>query len=120
MGRRLLKRIAQGRIKAELISKQWYDFKDYCGFGYCQTDHELHFDDYIILLEVKLTQCDQAIPQMVDLYLPVMKLVHQKPVIPVQVCKNLTHKPEDSIWDVEQLIKRPEMRIWTWHYLAEQ
>lgn len=109
-----------GQLGAVMIkSGQWYDFEDYNGYGCCETDHELHFDEFIILLEAKLTQSDAAVGQMCKLYLPVMKLVWQKPVIPVQVCKNLRYHPEALLGDIETLITKPEMKVWTWHYLGD-
>ena len=120
MGRRMSKRVAQGKIEAELKRGQWYGFHDYNGYGYCQTDLELHLDGYIILLEVKLTQTACAVSQLTELYLPVLKALYQVPVIPVQVCRAMREKPENLLRDIEDLIKRPAMLVWTWHYLGER
>ena len=95
-------------------------FEDANGIGCCQTDHELHFEDYIILLECKLTQSPLAVPQMTKLYIPVMKEIYDKPIIPVQVCKNLKTNPPNLLADIEVLIEHPRMAIWTWHYLADR
>ncbi len=120
VGRKLKRRISLERFDADLVQGQWYSFTDENGFGCCQTDIELHFPAHIILLEVKLTQTRHAEGQMLDLYLPVLKEVHGKPVIPVQVCKNMRHKADLALRDIEDLIAKPEMKLWTWHYLADR
>lgn len=120
MGRKLQARINKGLLDGELKSGQWYRYEDLNGYGCCQTDHELHLEDYIILLECKLTQSDIAFPQMVKLYVPVLREVYDKPVIPVLACKNMRKAAKNSIKDIEDLVKRPLMKLWTWHYLAER
>lgn len=125
VGRKLANRIKNGLLNfgsdmPTIHSEQWFYFRDMNGSGYCQTDHYLKYENFIVLLECKLTQSNDAIKQMALLYRPVLEHIYGLPVIPVQVCKNLRYNPPNLIVDIEDLLAEPKIQLWTWHYLAER
>lgn len=115
---RLLKRLnAEGELPGELYLSQWIAYEDKNGQGFAQVDAFLVRDDLILLVEVKLTQTDYAKGQMLKLYLPLLKKIYQRPVVCLQVCKNLRRVPENKSTALE-LVKNPKPGVWTWHWLG--
>lgn len=105
----------------QAIHEQWYEFTDARGHGYCQTDHIVEFDHCIVVFESKLTQTFDAIKQINGLYRPVVELALKKPVIGVQVCKNLVKEGGKDLIHNPRAIPtfKPSLRVWTWHHLGE-
>lgn len=54
---------------------QWFEFKDMNGPGHCQMDLVIEGQKRIVILECKLTEVDQGISQLRDLYFPIAKMV---------------------------------------------
>lgn len=118
IGRRLKQQIRDGELYAELISGQWFQFKDANGFGFCQTDHLLVTPTGIIILECKLTQTEKAWVQLDNLYLPVLSAVYSLPVYTIQVCRNLRYVPTNGlITDLAEFCDAPRKGHWTMHWI---
>ena len=118
VGRRLKERIIAGEINAKLVSNQWFAFEDSLGAGFCQTDHYLICDGFIVLIECKLSQSSYADDQMTKLYEPVLRAVYGLPVVCVQVFKNVRAYPKNSIMDILEIIKFPKAGVHNWHFLG--
>ncbi len=73
---------------------QWFYYVDRNGPGYCQPD--LYFEEQgrLIVLECKLTDCDGARGQILDLYAPVLSKALGKPVQGIIVVRHLTRNTE--------------------------
>lgn len=104
------------------IHEQWFEFTDARGYGVCQTDHLAVFDHCVVVFETKLTQTFQAIKQINGLYRPVVEKVWARPVIGVQICKNLVKDPGPGLVRNPRVIPSfaPSDRVWTLHYIGEQ
>lgn len=72
----------------------WFTFRDINGSGYCQPDFLLVLNNLAVILECKYSWTMAAWGQMELLYVPVLKLALQRPVIGIQLCKRLI--PEAS------------------------
>lgn len=92
---RLLKRALD--LEADLNYNPWIGFTDSTGTHYCQPDIYIVLPGYVLLLEVKLTQTENAEVQLLDLYAPLLEHIYSRPVVTVQVCKNLRYKPKFEI-----------------------
>lgn len=99
-GKRLRARQARFGFPGEIFSGQWFRFKDAGGFGFAQPDFYILRADHIILFECKLTGKDEAWRQLRDLYSPLLEEFYSRPVICVQVCKNI--RPESRPVDLVQ------------------
>jgi len=70
----------------------WWEFEDREGKGFCQTDFWAGAKEWVIILEVKLSWCEEAEDQLFGLYCPVLSKalgVPWKRLLPVVVCRNL-------------------------------
>lgn len=100
-----------------VIHEQWFAGEDVNGQFFCQTDHILVLDHVAVVFETKLTQTFDAIKQINGLYRPVVALAFGRPVLGVQVCRNLVKDPGEG------LIRNPRVipsfgassRVWTLH-----
>ena len=103
-----------------IYSGAWIHFIDKNGHGYAQPDMVLELSDSVIIIEVKLTQTDTAEKQTKLLYLPlVAKLIPEKTIYLLQVCKNLRYVPKDGslIKRLEDVLGRPPYELQTLHYI---
>jgi hypothetical protein len=76
--------------RTEGLHGQWWKFRDLNGEGYCQTDIVLTLDGRAYVLEVKLTDVDEAYDQLRGLYLPVVSMALAKPTFGIVVVRHLT------------------------------
>lgn len=67
----------------------WWKYEDKNGWGACQTDLVLVGMRSVLVLEAKYTWTEDAFAQLEGLYRPVVEMAAGKPVICVQVCRNL-------------------------------
>lgn len=116
IARRLKRLIDEGKIPAELRTNQWFSFEDANGFGYCQTDHYLLLPGFIVLIECKLTQSDQAEDQLDKLYRPILEKIYGVPVVCVHCFKNMRRHPANRIDEIEEIIFKPKRGIWNLHW----
>ncbi len=71
----------------------WYSFFDANGPGYCQPDIIVVGKEQIAVFEVKLSNIEEAIKQLSNLYLPVVSKAHGKKAIGIIVVRHLTRVP---------------------------
>lgn len=117
--RRLKRWKAEGLIPGKLFLGEWIKFRDRNGVGYCQPDAWIETDQYIFLLEIKLTQTHSAVLQMKELYEPVLDFIYGKPIICIQVCKNMfKSQGKSEIFHIFPLLKKPRMGVFTWHFIG--
>lgn len=101
-------------------SGAWIHFIDKTGHGYAQPDFIIELPTSVIIIEIKLTQTDNAERQTKLLYLPlVQNLIPNKPVFLLQVCKNLRYIPKDGtlIKEIESILEREPERLYTLHFI---
>lgn len=106
-------------LSGELIHGQWYSFTDANGHGYAQSDILLIQPEQVLLVECKLTQSRDAIPQLLGLYLPLVKHIWQRPVLCVQCCHNLVKPTRRMISHPRELLEKPRIGVFTWHFLGK-
>ena len=108
--------IAADELYGTLISNRWYRFVDAAGVGFCQPDHELHLQNYIICIECKLTQTHNAHLQMQELYIPVLEEVYKKKVFAIQATHTLLYKPDGLVSDLSDFVFAPrDIGEVVWH-----
>ena len=114
---RYLKR-EKDKYEGELFVGQWLLFKDKHGYGKAQPDAYILRPDLVVLIECKLTQTDDVVPQLLQLYLPLIRQLYSRKVVCIQACHNLRYAPKKQIKDPMELIEVPRPGIWTWHYIG--
>jgi len=114
---RYLKR-EHDKFGGELFVGQWLLFKDHHGYGKAQPDAYILRPELVVLIECKLTQADDAVPQLLNLYLPLIRGLYSRPVVCIQACHNLRYTPKKLIKDPIELIDSPRPGVWTWHYIG--
>ena len=97
---------------------EWIGYTDSTGSNFCQPDIYILLPSYILLLEIKLTQTENAEIQLRDLYRPLLEALSPgRPVVMVQICKNLRYQPRNEINSVSEA-KVPGI-LYTYHCLGE-
>lgn len=96
---------------------EWLGFTDASGTTYCQPDIYVVLPSYVLLLEVKLTQTEDAEIQLRDLYRPLLEELYGLPVVMVQVCKNLRYQPKHAISSLREA-SQPGI-LYTYHCIGE-
>jgi hypothetical protein len=81
----------------------WWKFIDRHGSHWCQTDLLVRGKGTSLVLEIKLTWTWKAWVQLEELYRPVVEAALGKPMLGVQVCKNITSEARDSSLIVHNL-----------------
>ena len=114
---RALKR-EKGKYGGELFIGQWLLFRDKHGYGRAQPDAYILRPDLVVLIECKLTQTEDAEPQLLKLYLPLLRELYSRRVVCIQACHNLRYAPKKLIEDPIELINLPRTGVWTWHYIG--
>ena len=114
MGRFIQELLPPGAI---LKSEQWFYYIDENGRNYCQPDHFVVLPTHVLLVECKLTQKSRAFPQMGGLYVPVLQHIYKRPIVGVQVCRNMQFRPEKyMVEDFCTLFTyTPPERMFTYH-----
>jgi len=91
----------------------WVRFKDANGEGYCCPDFVLKLGGKIVILEAKLTDCQDAYTQLSRLYLPVFKWILQTDEIEgVVVAKNLHKKSYAPASDIPGALRGSGLVHW--------
>ncbi len=94
-------------------------FSDQNGIGWAKPDIYLLMEDKILLIECKLTQTETAIPQMLCLYLPLLRMIYNKPILCLQVCKNLRYVPKKFVESPQELLQNPGPGAYLWHFRGD-
>lgn len=95
------------------MNQSWIEFEDSNGFGFCQPDAFVVFDNLVILVEAKLTWVDCVWEELDGLYKPLLENIYSRPVASVAACKWAPCNDLDSWLDV---LIDPKPR-YTWHYI---
>ena len=120
LGRQLQRWNRTGVLPGELRLSQWFLFSDSNGIGWAQTDaYLLTNDNRILLLEAKLTQTDSANPQLLSLYLPLLRHIYERPILCLQVCRNLRYLPPKLVDGPQELLDKPGAGVFTWHFRGD-
>lgn len=130
-GKFLQREIDRGKLVGELNSAQWLHW---CGSwlelregvsclrsgkAYAQPDHYIIQEKCILLFECKLTQTDEAEVQLVALYEPLLEHLYKKPVLKIQVCKNIRHAIGPlEINNLVELLAYPRSAPHTWNWIG--
>lgn len=118
VGRTLKRMLRQEELEGELRANQWVQFSDENGIGWAQPDFYLLMENGILLMECKLTQSDSATPQLLSLYLPLLRKIYNLPILCLQICHNLRYVPKKLIDGPQELLGAPGPGIFVWHYLG--
>ena len=104
-GLRFERAVGRWLVRAGHLPKlgQWYRFIDKNGPGTAQTDIELHFPTHVLLLECKLSYNLEAYKQLEDLYMPILSMVYDKPVVGIQVVKFISPRAVSGVQIVDSL-----------------
>ncbi len=117
---RALKRMLQDQtLLGELKLNQWILFADVNGIGWAQPDAYLLRRENILLMECKLTQSDVATPQLLSLYLPLLRKIYDLPILCLQVCHNLRYVPSKLVESPQELLDNPGPGVFVWHFLGD-
>lgn len=114
VGKVLQRMIRDGELSGELHLQQWILFADNGGVQWARPDAYLIHTGGILLIECKLTQTDSAVPQLLGLYLPLLRQIYNVPILCLQVCKNLRYIPSKLIEHPLELLERPGPGVYTW------
>ena len=120
VGRFLKRELQSGALVGELFLGQWVLFQDSNGRGYAEVDEFIVPPPPapILLIEAKLTQTDCAIAQLISLYLPLLRKIYNRPIVCLQVCKNMRYIPDKFVESPQELLRNPGPGVFTWHYPA--
>ncbi len=120
VGRFLKRQLAEGTLEGELTLKQWILFTDENGVGWAQPDAYIITEQRILLIEAKLTQTDSATPQLLALYLPLLRHIFvDVPIVCLQVCQNLRYVPKKFVESPQELLANPGPGVYTWHFRGD-
>lgn len=119
VSRALKRMVVAEELSGELFAGQWILFTDENGVGWAQPDIYLLMLDRILLIECKLTQSDVATPQMISLYLPLLRKIYNLPILCLQVCHNLRYVPKKIVESPMELLENPGPGAFTWHFLGD-
>ena len=119
VGRFLKRQLSEGALVGELTLRQWILFADENGVGWAQPDAYLITGQRILLMEMKLTQTDTATPQLLSLYLPLIRHIFNAPIVCLQVCRNLRYVPKKFVESPQELLNNPGAGVYTWHFRGE-
>ena len=118
VGRELKRQVKDGSLDGELFLGQWLLFSDQNGIGWAQPDAYLLMKDKILLLEAKLTQSDSATPQLLSLYLPLLRQIYNLPILCAQVCHNLRYVPKKLVESPQEILANPGPGVFVWHFIG--
>lgn len=118
VGRLLKKLKREEKLEGELFLGQWLLFEDKNGVGRAQPDAYLVKEDFVLVVECKLTQTEVAEVQLRELYGPLLRFLYKKPVVLVQAFKNMRQRPDYSVRSLMRLKARHSgRRVYSWHYM---
>lgn len=100
---------------------QWFEFWDKNGRGYCQPDIVFRSKGNIYIIEVKLTDIDQAERQLIELYIPVVSKALGETARGIIVTKYLTNIKDLSLIadSLEKAIEKTQRVIPVLHYIGK-
>lgn len=119
VGRWLGRMIREGELEGELRLSQWILFADENGIGWAQPDAYILMEKGILLMECKLTQSDVATPQLLSLYLPLLRKIYNLPILCLQICHNLRYVPKKIVEGPKELLANPGPGVYVWHYIGD-
>ncbi len=118
VGRELKRLVGDELLDGELFLGQWILFNDKFGVGWAQPDAYILMEERIFLFEVKLTQSDSAVPQLLSLYLPLLRKIYNLPILCCQVCKNLRYIPKKLVETPQEVLANPGPGVFVWHFIG--
>ena len=91
---------------------QWFEFKDLNGPGHCQMDLIIEGQKRIVVIECKLTDVDQGMRQLHELYFPIVEKVWpDKKPLGIVAARHLSKCPDTKL--VETSLKGAILRAET-------
>jgi hypothetical protein len=76
---------------------QWYEYCADGTRGYCQPDVVVPFTGALLVLECKLKNIEQAQAQLVQLYLPILRVCYSRDVRAIIVSRSLSALPSGCL-----------------------
>lgn len=98
-----------------LVTGRWIRYADVNGLGWASPDAFKELEDRILLFETKLSQTVRAESQLLELYSPLLFHIFRKPVVSIQVCRNLYSRPVKMVHGPEDVLTAASNVMWTWH-----
>lgn len=91
---------------------QWFEFRDLNGPGHCQMDLVIEGAKRIVIIECKLTEVEQGMAQLRDLYFPIAEMVWpDKKPLGIVAARHLSKCPDTKL--VESTLKGAILRAET-------
>jgi hypothetical protein len=89
------------------------DFRDKNGDGVCFPDFFFDIGSAIVIVEIKLTWVNSALPKLRALYIPLVERLLCRAAVPLVVCKRMTpFSPSPSFSVVEALASDSKVLCW--------
>lgn len=98
---------------------QWFEFFDHGGRGFASPDFIADYGPFLLVIECKLTDCDEARHQITHLYRPILEFYHRKPARGVVICKNLRRDSGNLCDSLSSAVKYADLCIPTLHWLGK-
>jgi hypothetical protein len=76
---------------------QWYEYCADGQRGYCQPDVVVPFTGTMLVLECKLRNVEQALGQLVQLYMPILRTCYSREVRAIIVTRSLSALPSGAL-----------------------
>jgi hypothetical protein len=86
----------------------WFKFQDFNGIGYCSPDFIVNYEQFVLVIEAKLTDTDEGRAQIEQLYSPVLQMHYRRPIRGVLVCKNLRQGSGNIVPDLVSAVRLSE------------
>ena len=98
----------------------WYSYKADGATGYCQPDFVYVEHAACYVLECKLTNVEEATEQLLDLYFPVLRRAHSRPVRGVIVARSVHRAPALAhiAHSLSEAMEISEFRVPVLHWLG--
>jgi hypothetical protein len=106
IGKELHRHIGQDKfIKIE--HNPWLTYRDSFGPGNCCPDYLVWHNDYIIIVEVKLSWVEVAVEKLNALYTPVVAAAFGLMTTPLVICRNVTSESPPASHTVSAALSSP-------------
>lgn len=99
---------------------QWYEYKADGSCGYCQPDFVYGEVLATYVFECKLTNVEEATEQLLDLYFPVLRRAHSRPVRGIIVTRSVHRVPGLAFVtsSLSEAMKVSETRVPVLHWIG--
>lgn len=100
----------------QCLHNPWYEFHDTHGRGLASPDLVAQAHGYVVALECKLANVEEAEDQLRYLYGPILSHVYRMPFRGVIVTRSLSHRPDPNrvVSSLAEALAHPGVPVWHW------